>query len=220
MAALGARYPYCVRNPLENTYGLHLFSRLELRDVRVRNLVTPDIPSVAARVRLRSGKELRLYGVHPEPPQVGNDVDERDAELLLLAREVAGSPHDVIVCGDLNDVAWSHTTRLFQRISGLLDPRVGRGLYPTFHADHWFARWPLDHIFHGAAFRLDRLEVLGHVGSDHFPVHVRLVYDPAAVREHDVPDADASDHEEASEKIAEAGATSPSFRGAREGLAR
>ena len=203
LSALAARYPYGVRRPLENTYGLHLFSKLELLDVVVRDRVTRDIPSVFGRVRLRSGDVVRLYGLHPQPPQIGNDVHERDAELLLVAREVADDSRDVIVFGDLNDVAWSHTTRLFQRISGLLDPRVGRGLFPTFHARVPFARWPLDHVFHGAAFRLERLEVLGDFGSDHFPVYVRLVYDPAAVRAHVVPSADVDDEREAAEKIAE-----------------
>ena len=203
LSALGDRYPFVVRHPLENTYGLHLFSKLELSDVVVQDRVTRDVPSISARVRLRSGEVVRLYGLHPEPPQVGNDVHERDAELLLVAREVADDPSDVIVFGDLNDVAWSHTTRLFQRISGLLDPRVGRGLFPTFHAGVPLARWPLDHVFHGAAFRLQRLAVLGSFGSDHYPVYVQLIFDPTAVRVHEVPTPDRGDAREATEKIAE-----------------
>jgi endonuclease/exonuclease/phosphatase (EEP) superfamily protein YafD len=203
LSVLRARYPFVVRHPLENTYGLHLFSKLELSDVVVQDRVTRDVPSVSARVRLRSGDVVRLYGLHPEPPQVGNDVHERDAELLLVAREVADDSSDVILFGDLNDVAWSHTTRLFQRISGLLDPRVGRGLFPTFHAGVPLARWPLDHIFHGAAFRLARLAVLDDFGSDHFPVYVELVFDPAAVRVHEVPTPGRGDAREATDKIAE-----------------
>jgi endonuclease/exonuclease/phosphatase (EEP) superfamily protein YafD len=204
IASLGERYPHSVRHPLENTYGMHLFSRLELRDVQLQERVERDVPSIRAQVRLRSGQLINLHCVHPEPPQVGNDVEERDAELLLVAREAAGDRRPTIVCGDLNDVAWSHTTRLFQRISGLLDPRVGRGLFPTFHAGHWFARWPLDHVFHDVTFRLARLAVLDAFGSDHFPVYVRLVHDPRAAREHEAPVADADDRQEAAEKIAEA----------------
>ena len=79
-----------------------------------------------------------------------------------------------IVMGDLNDVAWSRTTRLFQRISGLLDPRVGRHFVNTFHADYPLLRWSLDHIFHSTDFALVRMKRLPHIGSDHFPVYVVL----------------------------------------------
>jgi endonuclease/exonuclease/phosphatase (EEP) superfamily protein YafD len=197
------RYSYAVCRPLENTYGMHLFSRLELRDVVVRERVAKDIPSIHAHVVLRSGVLVDLHCLHPEPPLPGNDVAERDAELLLVATDVKGDGRPTIVCGDLNDVAWSHTTRLFQRLSGMLDPRVGRGLFPTFHADHPLARWPLDHVFHDPDFRLARLQVLRHFGSDHFPVLVSLVHAPAVKSEEHLPAADAEDHREAAEKITE-----------------
>ncbi len=203
LAPLMARYPWHVRHPLSNTYGLHLFSRLELRDVRVRERVEAGVPSVSAQVRLRDGTWVDLHCVHPKPPQVGRDVEERDAELMIVARETAGTDRPTIVCGDLNDVAWSHTTRLFQRVSGLLDPRIGRGLFPTFHAGYWFARWPLDHVFFDASFHLHRLEVLDAFGSDHFPVFIRLVHNPSGARRHRQPQADADDQAEASERIAE-----------------
>ena len=203
IAHLEERYPHAVRHPLENTYGMHLYSRLELRNVRLQERVEPGVPSIAAEVRLRSGAWVNLHCLHPKPPQVGNDVAERDAELLLVGREAAKDRRPTIVCGDLNDVAWSHTTRLFQRVSGLLDPRVGRGLFSTFHADYWFARWPLDHVFHDASFRLSRLEVLNSFGSDHFPVFIELVHDPDAVGAHEIPTADDDDRQEAAEKIDE-----------------
>ncbi len=200
---LKERYLFDVRRPLENTYGMHVLSRLELHEVCVRELVSPGIPSVRASVRLRSGREFDLYAVHPEPPLPHKDVEERDAELLRVARESKQRRRPTLIAGDLNDVAWSHTTRLFQRISGLLDPRVGRGLFPTFHADHRFMRWPLDHIFHDASFRLASLKVLRGFGSDHFPICASFIHDPSAVHEQAAPAADASDEAEASTKIAE-----------------
>lgn len=89
--------------------------------------------------------------------------------------------------GDLNDVSWSYTTRLFQKISGLLDPRIGRGIYSTFHARYPLFRYPLDHAFHSAHFKLLDLKVLPYVGSDHFPVYLELQYEPDAEAEHAEP---------------------------------
>jgi endonuclease/exonuclease/phosphatase (EEP) superfamily protein YafD len=200
---LRERYPFNIAIPQENTYGLHVFSKLELRDVQVRNLVTEEIPSVRATVRLRSGDEVDLYAVHPEPPLPKQDVDERDAELLLVAKEVKQRGRPAIVAGDLNDVAWSHTTRLFQRLSSLLDPRVGRGLFATFHTGHWIMRWPLDHLFHDARFRLGEIRVLPSYGSDHFPIYASLVFDPSAEAQADKPRPQGDDQTEAREKIAE-----------------
>ncbi|WP_207460119.1 endonuclease/exonuclease/phosphatase family protein [Azospirillum sp. SYSU D00513] len=200
LAVLGERYPYAVRHPLENTYGMLLYSRLELADVLVQNRVSKDIPSIRARLRLRSGHWIALHCLHPEPPQVGNDVEERDAELLMVGKEVAGSELPTIVCGDLNDVAWSHTTRLFRRISGLLDPRIGRWFYPTFNADWWFARWPLDHVFHDASFRIRGLAVCPHVGSDHFPIFIDLLHEPATRPQRELP-MEPGDEEEVKERI-------------------
>lgn len=201
-------YPFNVRVPKENTYGMHVFSALELKDVCVRNLVSDEIPSVRATVLLRSGEEIELYAVHPEPPLPRKDVEERDAELLLVAREVKKRGRTALVAGDLNDVAWSHTTRLFQRLSGLLDPRVGRGLFATFHTGHWIMRWPLDHLFHDARFRLREIRVLPAYGSDHFPIYASLLFDPAAERKVEKPQPEGDDRKEAREKIAEGKAAS------------
>ncbi|HEX8351188.1 MAG TPA: endonuclease/exonuclease/phosphatase family protein, partial [Hymenobacter sp.] len=109
-----------------------------------------------------------------------------------------------IVAGDMNDVAWSHTSELFRRLSGLLDPRIGRGLLPTFHADYSLLRWPLDHIFHSAHFKVQAIERLPHIGSDHFPIFLRLSYEPRDKhkQQENAEQPDSEDKEEAQEKIA------------------
>ena len=94
--------------------------------------------------------------------------------ILAVARMVAQDATPAIVAGDFNAVAWSHTTHRFQRIGNLLDPRVGRGVYPTFPALPWLLRWPIDHVFHTTEFRLAGLEIGPDFGSDHLPVIATL----------------------------------------------
>jgi endonuclease/exonuclease/phosphatase (EEP) superfamily protein YafD len=197
-------YPHVMRCPLSNTYGLLLYSKLPLSDTRVLFRVDDDIPSFRALVTLRTGDVFELHAIHPRPPHVGRDTDKRDAELVLVAKEVKDLPRPVIVTGDLNDVAWSHTTRLFLRISGLLDPRVGRTFCNTFHAHQPLFRWPLDHVFHSRAFRLVHLERTPKTASDHFPVCVELSFEPEERTEQERPTADAEDFEEAERKVEKA----------------
>lgn len=198
-------YPYAIKCPLENLYGMHVYSRLPLKDSETRFLVEPDIPSMHTTVVLRSGRRIQVHFLHPTPPSPTENPESaaRDVELLIVAKHVAKLDCPIIVAGDLNDVAWSDTTRLFRKISGLLDPRVGRGMFNTFHADHWFMRWPLDHLFHSRHFTLSFIKRLPSFGSDHFPVLVELVYDEPRGAAQEGLTADAADIKLSEERIAE-----------------
>ena len=200
-------YPYTCHAPLPNTYGMLVFSRLPLREPQIRYILDPDIPSFHGCVELPSGVVVNLHFLHPKPPapQESKTSTRRDAELLVVGKVIQHHKGPTIVAGDLNDVAWSHTSELFRRISRLLDPRIGRGLLPTFHADHKLLRWPLDHVFHSAHFRLQDLRRLTHIGSDHYPIYIRLSYEPDGWQhqERQLEHADADDHREAAEKIEE-----------------
>jgi endonuclease/exonuclease/phosphatase (EEP) superfamily protein YafD len=202
--AIESEYPYTMKCPLGNTYGMLLYSRLELSHQEILFRVQQDIPSFRSMLRLRNGDQVELHCLHPRPPHIGVDTLPRDAELLIVAREVKDSPKAIIVTGDMNDVAWSHTTRLFLRISGLLDPRLGRAFCNTFHSGYRWFRWPLDHLFHSRSFRLVRMVRMEKTDSDHFAVLIDLSYEPEVRKEQERPEADAADFDEAREKIAAA----------------
>lgn len=199
-------YPYTVKIPLDNLYGMHLYSNLELEDAQVIYLVKDDIPSIEAYVKLPSGKKIKIYCLHPMPPSPTEDdtSTDRDAELLLVGEKVKAREESVLVFGDLNDVAWSYTTILFRKISRLMDPRIGRGMFSTFHAHYFFLRWPLDHLFHSNDFMLNRIQRLPGIGSDHFPIYADLQYKPIAGMAQKEPEANGEDKQLAREKIARA----------------
>ena len=195
--------PYAISHPLDNTYGMFLASRLEMADAEVRFLLKDDIPSIRADVRLDNGAAVTLYALHPEPPSPTEAETSlpRDAELVTVAKEIAERGRQAIVMGDLNDVAWSRTSRLFRRIGRMLDPRIGRGLFSTFHAHYWPLRWPLDHVFASDDFLLEKIERLGAFGSDHFPILVTLRLAPEAARPQTAEAPDQADVEEAEDKL-------------------
>jgi endonuclease/exonuclease/phosphatase (EEP) superfamily protein YafD len=199
---LNLKYKYSVNVPLENTYGMLLYSKFELLDSQVKYLVQHDIPSIHTKVKLKSGTVVQLYALHPTPPVPGENPrsTERDKELLLVADLATASKHPVIVMGDLNDVAWSYTTELFLKMSRLLDPRRGRGFFNTFHARYFFMRFPLDHAFFDDNFKLVEMRRLNNFDSDHFPIYIKVQYEKHADKEQDALEADADDVALAAEK--------------------
>ena len=203
MDTITSDYPHQLRAPLENTYGMMLYSKLELVEGSINYLVEADIPSMVVMLKLPSGQLVKLHCLHPEPPvpQENPRSTERDKEILLIAKKAKGSKIPVLVAGDLNDVAWSYTTELFGKISGLLDPRRGRGFFNSFHAKYFFLRFPLDHIFCSTDFTLTSIKRMQSCGSDHFPMCVDFQYDPRAEVIQEEPEVTKADAELAQEKL-------------------
>lgn len=207
MSPLEANYPHILKCPLENLYGMHVYSRLPLIESKIQYLVAEGIPSMHFRVRLQGGEEIVMHCLHPMPPSPTEDDEStnRDGELIAVGHTAARATYPTIVTGDLNDVAWSRTTRLFMKISGLLDPRRGRGMFNTFHASYPIFRWPLDHVFHSKEFTLVDLKRLKPIGSDHFPIMVELALNPQEGSTQQKLEIEQGDIEEAREKMANAG---------------
>lgn len=203
MQHLKETHPYTIEYPLDNTYGMLFYSKLPIAEHDIKFLVNPEIPSFHVKLTLRSGQIVKMYCVHPEPPSPteSETSTERDAELLILGKKLVDANQPTLVAGDLNDVAWSYTTRLFIKISQLLDPRMGRGFFNTFHAGYRLMRWPLDHVFLSPHFRLLDIKRLPYYGSDHFPMYVAVNYEPRVDNDEMQEAADEEEKELAESKI-------------------
>lgn len=200
LSSLEADYPHRLYQPQDNLYGMHVYSKLPWKQAKIAFLVEDDVPSMHFILRLNDSADMRLHVLHPAPPSPTENASSkpRDAELIQVAKyaQQQQQQHNlpVMVVGDLNDVAWSDSTRLFKKLSGLLDPRVGRGMFNTFHAKYWPLRWPLDHMFYSDHFQLVHMQRLPKFGSDHFPMLLELAFLPSQQHTQEGLMAKAEDH--------------------------
>lgn len=182
---IGQDYPYKVEIPLPNTYGMLLYSKLKLKNERVKFLVDDSIPSIHSVVKLKSGDEIMLHAIHPTPPmpQHNPSSSDRDAEMMRVALETRKAKLPSLVVGDFNDVPWSQSTRSFKKVGELLDVRRGRFFYNTFDAGSFIMRWPLDHIFVTEEFRVKTIAAGPNIESDHFHFYAELFLQPELAQE-------------------------------------
>lgn len=172
MRILEKDYPSYEKITLENTYGMHFYTKLKVHRIQTHYFVADDLPSIEAELETKDGYRFVFFGVHPPPPSPTEEENskERDGDLLCVAKKVKDYKLPVVVTGDFNNVAWAKSSLLFKRTSGLIDARIGRGVLSTFHTKYWFFRVPLDLLFHCPKIFIDDICIYPSIGSDHFPL--------------------------------------------------
>lgn len=199
-------YPNYEKVTLENTYGMHFYTRLKIVSSRIHYFVADDVPSIEAELETKDGHRFIFFGVHPPPPSPTEEKNskERDGDLLSVAKQVRDYKLPVLVTGDFNNVAWAKSSVLFKKTSHLIDARIGRGLLSTFHAKYWFFRVPLDLLFHSPDIFIDKLLIYPSVGSDHFPMGCTFHVDRSSNEQEEFVDClDQSEKQEVEELIEE-----------------
>lgn len=167
------QYQYGMEYPLDNTYGMILYSRLPLSEEQIKFLNYDSVPSFHALVELPAGEIFQFHGVHPVPPYPGepNDTGDKEVALVKVGKMVAETDLPAVVAGDFNDVSWARRENLFEQDGLLNDVRIGRGIYSTYSAKSIIKRWPLDYIFATSEFSVVEIARLRDFGSDHFPFY-------------------------------------------------
>jgi endonuclease/exonuclease/phosphatase (EEP) superfamily protein YafD len=170
------RYPTVLTYPLDNHYGMIFATRLTAPNAEVVFLSEDNTPTLRAELLGPDGTGFNFVGLHPRPPVPGNDTVLRDRQIKEAAKFTGNANWPTICMGDFNDVAWSWTSRRFKDYGGFLEPRVGRGMYPTFHAQYPILGVPIDQIYLTSGIGLVSFSRLEEFGSDHYPVSAVITF--------------------------------------------
>ena len=206
LRVIESEYPNRHKQTLENTYGMHFYSKLEISKATTHFFVSDDIPSFEIDLKMKDGTSFTFFGVHPPPPSPSEEETskERDGDLLSVAKKVKELNKTVVVAGDFNNVAWARSSQLFRKTSRLIDPRRGYGLVATFHAKYRLLRVPIDLLFHSSDVFIEEFKTLGDIGSDHFPMYCEFYIDRHNPnQEGEIEKEEPGDSEEAEEMIKE-----------------
>lgn len=166
-----------LRHPLDNYYGMIFATKLATENAEIIFTVDDRTPAVLAELRAPGGRAFQFMGLHPRPPTPGQDTDDRDEEIRKAAQLAHGTGLPIVVMGDFNVVAWSWTAERFKHHGDFRDPRVGRGIFSSYDAQHPILRFPIDQLYLSEEIDLVVFERTRPVGSDHFPLHARIKFD-------------------------------------------
>ena len=174
LASLEEEYPISLLEPRPDNFGLALFSRLPVEDLRTVVLGEAGVPSTLATLTI-DGERLSLLATHPVPPGGRDGFRLRNEQLAAIPAWLRQLDDHVLLMGDLNCTPFSSYFVELTRDAELSNAAQGFGLQPTWPTDSLLLRIPIDHCLHSDGIWISRFEVGRAFGSDHFPLVVDCV---------------------------------------------
>lgn len=160
--------------PLEDYYGIIVLSQFPILSVCEYNFTADHVPLLQVNLELPHG-QVNVFAAHPPSPPSPRKMNWRNEQLSQLGRLLGEQTEPVILIGDLNTTSFSPIFTQLMGSSDLYDSRRGWGRQATWpaHLGQWGIT--LDHALLSPNIETLHREVGELPGSDHLPIHLRLV---------------------------------------------
>jgi endonuclease/exonuclease/phosphatase (EEP) superfamily protein YafD len=156
--------------------GVHLWSRLPMKDVGELAIGVRQEPAIQATLTAPGGRSLRLFGVHTSWPMAPRSANRRNEQLEELARHArATTSLPLVVVGDLNVSPFSPHFRHLLEAGRLRSAADGFGWQPTWPSFLLPAGIQIDHALVSPAVTVKAFSRGPFDGSDHRPIVVDVL---------------------------------------------
>ena len=171
--SLTTTYPYQLREPHSDPFGIGVWSKLPFSYATVVESPPLKLPSLDVIVEFDGGP-LRLLSTHPVPPIGAGTSAERNRQLEFIAELARADDASTVVIGDLNITPWAAHYKAFEKETRLSNAQRGHGIKPTWPLFLPLAMIPIDHALTSADLVATDVRTLRSVGSDHLPLLVGI----------------------------------------------
>ena len=162
------QYPYYYTQLADNnSFGIAVYSKTPLHEVKVHYWGTQEIPTLTGNVRFVNS-QVHFVAAHTIPPVTKEFYSIRNNHLHAIKDYFAGIEGSKILVGDLNAVSWSEPLIAIRDEHLLKDSR--QSWQPTFPAWFGIAAIPIDHIFYSQDIVCTDFYTVKTTDSDHYGI--------------------------------------------------
>ena len=193
------RYIYTIGNKIKS--GQAIFSKFPI--INQGNIIFPNSSNNVVYVDIIKGKDIiRVYNMHLQSIKISPDVNEIDENIDAINQKKSQkllnriskafkqqqqqaeifrehkmkSIYPTIICGDMNNSAFSYVYRSIKGNMKDSFEEAGTGFGATYKFRYYPAR--IDYIFADEKMTVKNFESFpSFINSDHFPIMARLTYD-------------------------------------------
>ena len=165
-------YSYHIEHPLKGGFGIGLYSKYPLRNQIVQSFGKTSIMSIYSEIEIHN-KSIPLIVSHPPPPSGKNRAAIRNSQLISIA-DFIKKKKTAIFMGDFNLTPWSYYFQKILHTAQLKDSRNGFGLQTSWPSFMPLLSIPIDHFLYKGDIKILQRSIGSSVGSDHFPVLVKI----------------------------------------------
>ena len=168
-----SKYPHYKSVVREGNFGMAVFSKVPLTNLKVSSLCRSGIPTISCLVKWKA-QSFQLIAIHPEPPNNQDAFLNRNENFDRVNEIIKLEAFPSIVIGDFNCTSFSTNFNRIRKGTDLKDSRNGLGLQCSWNNDWPLISIPLDHALLSRRLKVIDRRVGSPTGSDHLPVLLKI----------------------------------------------